>query len=138
MTGDPHLFRAGPQIRDFSQCLLHFAFGANNPNQILHRFLQVVLNLVWVLAGGAAIEGLESSRSCCLKLLLINRGFPFIALREFRGKPPGAPSEDTRSESELPPSRLAPCSPAAASPAANNPGTFDICESPSTRTPPIM
>ena len=44
----------------------------------------------------------------------------------------------TRSDSELPPSRFAPCRPAAASPAAKSPGTVDICESPSTRIPPIV
>src|SRR5215831_10501882 len=44
----------------------------------------------------------------------------------------------SRSEREFPPSLLAPCNPAAHSPAANNPGTSDIWESASTRTPPIM
>src|SRR6266849_9488595 len=44
----------------------------------------------------------------------------------------------SRSDSEFPPRRFAPCRPAAHSPAANSPGTVDICDSASTRTPPMM
>ncbi len=47
------------KCRDLVQCLLHFAFGADDADQVLHGFLQIVLNLIRILAGSAAIEGLE-------------------------------------------------------------------------------
>jgi hypothetical protein len=75
------------------QCLLHFTFGANDADQVLHRFLQVVLNLIWILAGSAAIEGLSAALAWPGAAPRQPRAAGLIALGEFRGIPAGAPSE---------------------------------------------
>ena len=53
---DAYVLRPGVQGLNLYQCLLHFCFGANDADQVLHGFLQVILNLVGILAGRAAIE----------------------------------------------------------------------------------
>ena len=128
--------RVAKLLDDFER-LLHFAFRAHDADQILHRVLQLVLDLIGILAGGAALEGLERGVRRSLNLRVVDR-CGAIVFGEFGRILARALPNTSRSESEFPPSRLAPCSPAATSPAANRPGTVDICESPSTRTPPIM
>src|ERR1700739_1584532 len=72
--------------------LLHFTLDADNPNEILHSFLQIVLDLIWVLAGMTAVKG---SKGCCcrgLKLRLVDR-YRAVSIGEFCGKAPRALSE---------------------------------------------
>src|SRR5882757_10594868 len=90
---DPCPIGACTEMRDALHRLLHFILSADNAHQILHCILQIVLNLIWIFAGSAAIERCESGTRCCLKLLLVNR-CGAAAFGEFRSEPSGAPSED--------------------------------------------
>ena len=71
---------------------MHFTLEPHDPDQVLHCFLQIVLNLVWVLAGRAAIERTEGR--CCrgLNLRLVDR-YGTVALGKFCGKASCPPSE---------------------------------------------
>src|ERR1700733_2533960 len=82
------------QLRDHLQCLLHLVLGSHDAHQVLHLFLQIVLNLVGILSGKAELEGDEGGGGCSLKLLLVNGCRHTVAPRKLRGVPSGASSED--------------------------------------------
>ena len=129
---------ASRRLRDHVERLLHFALGAHDADQVLHGLLQLVLDLIRILAGRAALEGLQRRSLRQLSICASSiAAAPFCLANSAANWPARFPNT-SRSDSELPPSRFAPCRPAAASPAAKSPGTVDICESPSTRMPPIM
>src|SRR3954454_7779704 len=49
------------QARDQFERLLHFALRANNADEILHELLQLVLDLIGILARGTHVERLQRS-----------------------------------------------------------------------------
>ena len=68
------------ELRDFVEGLLHFAFGADDADEVLHRVLQIVLDLVGVFAGGAALEGCERGGGGGLELLVRRCAGALLAL----------------------------------------------------------
>ena len=122
---------------DLHQRPLHIRFLSHDADAVLHRFLQLHLKLVRVFALFAAIEGRERVADGALHGLFVHARRAVLA-GELSGVSPARLPNTMRSDSEFPPRRFAPLMPEAHSPAANRPGTDDICESASTRTPPMM
>ena len=133
---------AGPSgtLAQFCQAderLLHLRLGPHDAHQRLHGSLQVVLDLVGVLApaprsNGASAARIASSTAASLTVTLARSRARAAAYS------PARLPNTIRSESELPPSRFAPLMPDAHSPAANSPGMDDSWVSASTRIPPMM
>ena len=74
VAGDAHTICPHLKLRDFLQCLLHFIFCAHDADQILHRVLQVVLNLIGVFTQWAALEMGECRGRRALQFFLIDDG----------------------------------------------------------------
>ena len=93
MAGDARAPGSFAQVLDRFQCLLHFALHAHDAYQVLHRFLQVVLDLVRILARGAVVERRERGCGGVLHLGFIDLRCAILA-REFGSILAGALAED--------------------------------------------
>ena len=94
-------------------------------------------DLIWVLTGLAAVKGSEGRCSRGLQLRLVDR-YLAVGIGKFCGKAPRALSEYDEVRQGIPAWPIRAMQSCRRLPAAKSPGTFDICESPSTRIPPIM
>src|SRR3954447_10586559 len=76
---------------DFERAL-HLIPGANDADQVLHRFLQVVLNLIGILAGMTGLKRFDRSSRDSLRLVVVN-GHRAVPFRELGCIPAGTPPE---------------------------------------------
>ena len=82
-------YTARAQFGDHFQGLLHFAFGADDAHQVLHGFLQVVLDLVGVFTRRAAVKRLQRGFGNGVDLRQVN-GRGAIVSGEFSSEFSGA------------------------------------------------
>ncbi len=83
------------QLLDLFDRLFHLFLAPHDPDQILHRGLQVILDREWIFAAGPALKRLQCLSRRFVHLSRVDRAGT-IFLRVFRRELPGALSKNQK------------------------------------------